>query len=203
MRHSIVLLAVPLSVALAAACSSSSGGGSSSSSDGGPDATASGPAIVCGTITCPGNDVCCFNSTSPTCQPQGGCQESYLSCSSPANCGSGKTCCFTYENDSGAVSGPFNAQCQDSCPSTSYRLCATMADCQSGEICNPATLGAVAPYCGVGFDGNFMIPGFDGNFMIPGFDGNFSQFLPDGSTATSDAGSTSDAAAASEDAPAE
>jgi hypothetical protein len=196
MRQSIVLLAVPLSVAIAAACSSSSSTSSNSNSDGGADA-ASGPVIACGTNTCPATDVCCYNSTAPTCQPQGGCPDSYLSCSSKANCPSGKVCCFTFENDSGATSGPFNAQCADSCPTTSYQLCTVASDCPNGQICNPG--GMYAPYCGgVLFDGN--ISGFfDGN-LSGFFDGNLGGFFPDSSTttATSDAGSTSEAAASTD-----
>jgi hypothetical protein len=175
MRRSIVLFAVPLTlIAVVAACSSSSPSASAPTT---PDAAVSGVTIACGTSTCPSTDVCCFNSTSPTCQPTGGCPESFLACSSKAGCPSSQVCCFTYENETGAASGPFTAQCQDSCPSSSYQLCATKDDCPAGDTCNPAQY---APYCGVGFDGN--LAGFLGDGGLGGFfgDGGLAGFLGDG-----------------------
>jgi hypothetical protein len=96
-----------------------------------------------------------------SCVPAGSCAGSSLACSSTQHCSGGQVCCFAYQQDEAgaAPAGPaagfggfgappaFSAQCADDCPGgdmVHYQLCASSADCASGQQCIPGTY---TPYC--------------------------------------------------------
>ncbi len=204
MRRNISLLAVPFSIAMAiafaAACSSSSSGGNGSGTGNGngDDSTAapSDAGVACGfNKTCAPSQVCCYdNPLAPTCAAAGSCTASTLTCSSKGTCGGGQVCCFTYEQDGGATDGGplvgatptgFHSQCADTCPSTSYSLCKTSADCDDGGTCLP---GAYAGFCGTlpTRDGGYVYP--DGGYVYPRRDAS----AGDGGATGDDAGNGGD-----------
>jgi hypothetical protein len=175
--------------------SSGDQGSSGNAGAGGDDATtgsAGSTAVTCGSQTCGASEVCCYGTgggataapgaMTGTCMAAGSCQGSSLSCTTQNAC-PGQTCCFTFTQNAGgddagaaggfggfalpATSGPFTATCQDTCPTTGYRLCAMSSECQSGETCGPGTY---SPYCGAAAGGG--IPGFGD----AGFGGGFPGF---------------------------
>jgi hypothetical protein len=198
MWRNISLLAVPLGIALAAACggSKTSGGSSGDTPEGG--AAPGDAGILCGLAPCASSEICCINATGrASCTAAGSCMGSSLSCASKSACSSGQTCCFTYEQEGGAANPfatpSFAAQCQDSCPSTSYVLCTTSADCDNGDTC---TAGPYAKYCAAPFEGG-LFPFPDGGFVLPRRDAAGGGPADDGSAGDDTSGddvSTADAA---------
>jgi hypothetical protein len=172
MWRKISLFAVPLGIAIVAACGSKTTSGGSNGGNGGSSSSGGGSApgdagILCGLAPCSQSDICCYASGTPTCKAAGSCMGSAVTCASNSACPSSQTCCFTYEQDAapaGLFATPsFTAQCQDSCPSTSYQLCTTTADCTSGDTCVP---GPYARYCAPPYEGGaFVFP--DGGFVFP------------------------------------
>ena len=102
-------------------------------------------------------------ATALSCTAAGSCSGSSLSCSGSAHCASGQVCCFAFQQGEGGagVGGfgapmAFSAQCADSCPSNDmihYQLCASAADCPSGQSCVPGTYTTYCAAMGGGFPG--------------------------------------------------
>ena len=165
----------------------------SDATSGGNSATASDAGTRCGAQACSASEVCCYGMGMmgtmgmPTCVASGSCQGLFLSCSSQGDCSGGQMCCFSYGSPGGADAGgppagrgggafgapggSFTAQCQDTCDMTSYRLCASDAECQTGETCG---MGPYASYCQMarmnpfGDGGRPMNPfGDGGGFQVP------------------------------------
>jgi hypothetical protein len=166
MRRHISAIAVSSGVVLAAACGSSSsnqgtspndaGGSGSSGSSGSTSPAPTLPAdasVACGLATCSATQVCCYGTgVLPSCVDAGSCGGSTLTCSSKADCTSG-SCCFSYAYDGGtttddggrpATPSGFSSQCQDTCDTSAFVLCAGNGDCPDGETCLP---GPYAGYC--------------------------------------------------------
>jgi hypothetical protein len=155
-------------------------------SDGGNAGAAPTPiegGIACGLQgACAPSEECCRGTSasllappSMTCVARGSCAGSSLDCSSSAHCGASEVCCFSYATaDGGAEAGAggafgalgqaYSSSCQSSCPGgdgVHYQLCATSADCPSGQQC--MTAAPVAPYCAAPYDGGGF-PFGDGGF---------------------------------------
>ncbi|MGH7435567.1 MAG: hypothetical protein ACRENE_07815 [Polyangiaceae bacterium] len=102
--------------------------------EGGSDGAPAG-LIHCGSAWCAvaSQDCCITGSWTEQCGSKGTCTTAggRLSCSSPASCGAGQTCCATQ-----MMSGAVTATCSSSpCTAGSYQLCGSPSDCPSGQGC--------------------------------------------------------------------
>jgi hypothetical protein len=170
--------------------------------------------ITCGLQgACAPSEECCRGAStnfltppSMTCVAKGSCQGASLDCSSSAHCGASEVCCFAYATpDGGAEAGAggafgaglnasYSATCQSSCPvgdGAHYQLCASSADCPSGQQC--VTTAPVAPYCAAPYDGGGFPFGGDGGFPFLRDGGG--QGAADAAAAAADAADVTDAGA--------
>ncbi len=102
--------------------SSSSGtGGSSSSGSGGNGGGGGNPVVDCLGVDCGPTEICCVESNSATCVPDGTCGGVPIGCDDTDDCGDSGVCC--HEN------GGFS--CEPIC--NGMLICDTGQDCPQGE----------------------------------------------------------------------
>ncbi|MBI2390468.1 MAG: hypothetical protein HYV09_12840 [Deltaproteobacteria bacterium] len=92
--------------------------------------------IRCGTATCDSaTQVCCATFSGSSCVAKGTCGGASLACSDPSSCAPGQVCCAS----GGPGGGGGSTRCQTTC--SGAVLCATDADCRSGQRCVAAAGG--------------------------------------------------------------
>ena len=183
MRASSILFAITFGASCAAAC------GGSTNNNGGGDAstgTSSGSGASSGSSSGSGST---SSSSSGGGDDATAGDDGGIACEDTSSCSDGQVCCASI-SIGGAAGFGFSVACAASCPETGFQLCATSAECPSGESCTPSPLG-MGSYCAAPFDAS-AFPRRDGGFPF----GDAGGPTTDGGPSPSeDAASSTDAAA--------